>query len=111
MDLGYAAVDPEVARIAYEGARVFEDLGCEVEEPEISLQHPIEYFMTIFSTGAYVSYGELYENQRNLLTSYVRGNMALGESVTGVDFVKAMLDYQRLRSQTDGRDGRSTTCC
>ena len=100
-DLGYAAVDPEVARIAYEGAQVFEELGCEVAEPQISLQHPIEYFMTIFSTGAYVSYRELYENQRDLLTSYVRGNMALGESVTGVDFVKAMLDYQRLKSRTD----------
>ena len=101
VDLGYAAVDPEVARIAYAGAQVFEELGCEVEEPKISLQHPIEYFMTIFSTGAYVSYRELYENQRDLLTSYVRGNMALGESVTGVDFVKAMLDYQRLKSQSD----------
>lgn len=101
VDLGYAAVDPEVARIAYEGAQVFEELGCEVEEPQISLQHPIEYFMTIFSTGAFVSYRELWENQRDLLTSYVRGNMALGESVTGVDFVKAMLDYQRLGSQTD----------
>ena len=101
VDLGYAAVDPEVASIAYAGARVFEELGCEVEEPQISLQHPIEYFMTIFSTGAYVSYRELYENQRDLLTSYVKGNMALGESTTGVDFVKAMLAYQRLKSQAD----------
>lgn len=101
VDLGYAAVDPEVARIAYAGALIFEELGCEVEEPKISLQHPIEYFMTIFSTGAYVSYRALYENQRDLLTSYVRGNMALGKSTTGVDFVKAMLDYQRLKSQSD----------
>ena len=77
-DLGYAAVDPEVASIAYKGAKVFEELGCEVEEPTVSLQHPIEYFMTIFSTGAYVSYKELYQNKRQLLTSYVRGNMELG---------------------------------
>ena len=101
VDLGYAAVDPEVARIARDGARVFEELGCEVEEPSISLQHPIEYFMTIFSTGAYVSYKELWEKQRGLLTSYVRGNMALGESVTGEEFVKAMYAYQRVRSQAD----------
>ena len=100
-DLGFAAVDPEVARIAREGAQVFEDLGCEMEEPEISLQHPIEYFMTIFSTGAYVSYGELYTQNRNMLTSYVRNNMALGESTTGVDFVKAMWSYQKARSQSD----------
>ena len=100
-DLGYAAVDPEVASIAYKGAKVFEELGCEVEEPTVSLQHPIEYFMTIFSTGAYVSYKELYQNKRQLLTSYVRGNMALGEATTGEDFVKAMYAYQRLRSQAD----------
>ncbi len=100
-DLGYAAVDPEVANVAYQGAGVFEELGCDVGMPPISLQHPIEYFMTIFSTGAYVSYKELYENKRNLLTSYVRGNMALGESTSGVDFVKAMYDYQRLQSQAD----------
>ena len=101
VDLGYAAVDAEVARIAAEGARVFEELGCVVEEPQISLQHPIEYFMTIFSTGAYVSYKDLYEQQRGLLTNYVRGNLALGESTTGEEFVKAMLAYQRLRSQAD----------
>ena len=101
VDLGYAAVDAEVARIAAEGARVFEDLGCVVEEPQISLQHPIEYFMTIFSTGAYVSYKDLYEQKRGLLTNYVRGNLALGESTTGEEFVKAMLAYQRVRSQAD----------
>ena len=101
VDLGYAAVDAEVARIAAEGARVFEELGCVVEEPQISLQHPIEYFMTIFSTGAYVSYKDLYEQRRGLLTNYVRGNLALGESTTGEEFVKAMLAYQRLRSQAD----------
>ena len=101
VDLGYAAVDAEVARIAAEGARVFEELGCVVEEPQISLQHPIEYFMTIFSTGAYVSYKELYEQKRGLLTNYVRGNLSLGESTTGEEFVKAMLAYQRVRSQAD----------
>ena len=101
VDLGYAAVDAEVARIAAEGARVFEELGCVVEEPQISLQHPIEYFMTIFSTGAYVSYKDLYEQRRGLLTNYVRGNLALGESTTGEEFVKAMLAYQRLQSQAD----------
>ena len=101
VDLGYAAVDAEVARIAAEGARVFEELGCVVEEPQISLQHPIEYFMTIFSTGAYVSYKDLYEQKRGLLTNYVRGNLALGESTTGEEFVKAMLAYQRVRSQAD----------
>ena len=101
VDLGYASVDAEVARIAAEGARMFEELGCVVEEPQISLQHPIEYFMTIFSTGAYVSYKELYEQRRGLLTNYVRGNLALGESTTGEEFVKAMLAYQRLQSQAD----------
>ncbi len=101
VDLGYVAVDAEVARIAAEVARVFEDLGCVVEEPQISLQHPIEYFMTIFSTGAYVSYKELYEQKRGLLTNYVRGNLSLGESTTGEEFVKAMLAYQRVRSQAD----------
>ena len=101
VDLGYAAVDAEVARIAAGGARVFEELGCVVEEPQISLQHPIEYFMTIFSTGAYVSYKDLYEQKRGLLTNYVRGNLALGESTTGEEFVKAMLAYQRVRSQAD----------
>ena len=101
VDLGYAAVDAEVARIAAEGARVFEELGCVVEEPQISLQHPIEYFMTIFSTGAYLSYKGLYEQKRGILTNYVRGNLALGESTTGADYATAMLAYQRLQSQAD----------
>ncbi len=31
-DLGYAQVDPEVKEITYQAARIFEEIGCEVEE-------------------------------------------------------------------------------
>ncbi len=47
-DWGYAAVDPEVRRLAGEAARVFErDLGCTVEEAHPGWEDPYEAFWGI----------------------------------------------------------------
>jgi aspartyl-tRNA(Asn)/glutamyl-tRNA(Gln) amidotransferase subunit A len=49
-DWGYAAVDPEVRRIASEAARVFEtDLGCTVEEASPGWDDPAEAFFGLMA--------------------------------------------------------------
>jgi aspartyl-tRNA(Asn)/glutamyl-tRNA(Gln) amidotransferase subunit A len=47
-DLGYAAVDPEVQRIAAAAARTFSDLGCVVEEAAPGWTDPAELFHVLF---------------------------------------------------------------
>ena len=54
-DMGYGVVDPEVASITSTAARVFEELGCTVDDPEFALDNPIPAFLMIFWTGNYTS--------------------------------------------------------
>jgi aspartyl-tRNA(Asn)/glutamyl-tRNA(Gln) amidotransferase subunit A len=51
-DLGYAAVDPEVADLVAAAARAFEDLGAHVERADPGFADPRECFDTLWSVGA-----------------------------------------------------------
>src|SRR5699024_5076592 len=46
-DLGYAAVDPQVRKITEDALKVFEDLGCEIEEVNPGFQVSGEEFWTL----------------------------------------------------------------
>jgi aspartyl-tRNA(Asn)/glutamyl-tRNA(Gln) amidotransferase subunit A len=46
-DWGYAPVDPEVRRVVGEAVKVFEDLGCIVEEAHPGWEDPFPYFWTL----------------------------------------------------------------
>jgi Asp-tRNA(Asn)/Glu-tRNA(Gln) amidotransferase A subunit family amidase len=50
-DLGYAAVDPEVRRIAEAAARRFADLGCSVEERDPGWSDPHAFHRVIYEVG------------------------------------------------------------
>ncbi len=100
-DLGYAAVDPEVARVTAKGAKVFEELGCVVEDTDLSLEHPMDGFLSIFCAGAYLSYGKVYEEHKDLLTDYVRENLALGKRTSGADYAKGLLAAHVMQSRID----------
>jgi aspartyl-tRNA(Asn)/glutamyl-tRNA(Gln) amidotransferase subunit A len=51
-DLGYAAVDPEVAALATAAARVFEELGAHVEHADPGFEDPRWCFDVLWSAGA-----------------------------------------------------------
>lgn len=100
-DLGYAAVDPEVAQLSKKGVEVFQELGCEVEEAGLTLEYPMPSFLDIFSTNAYASYGHLYHEYGELLTDYAKQSLHRGSEVTGADYARAILATQRMRAQVD----------
>jgi Asp-tRNA(Asn)/Glu-tRNA(Gln) amidotransferase A subunit family amidase len=50
-DLGFAAVDPEVADITARAARRFAELGCEVEQAAVDWGNPYEFHKIIYSTN------------------------------------------------------------
>jgi len=68
-DLGYAAVDPEVLEVTSQAARLFEEMGCQVDEAGIAWDDPFLAFWDIFSIAAYTSYGHLLETQSQELTA------------------------------------------
>jgi aspartyl-tRNA(Asn)/glutamyl-tRNA(Gln) amidotransferase subunit A len=98
-DLGYAAVDPEVAAIAKKGAVALEELGCVVEEPGLSMEYPLLDFVRIFSTGGYASYGHLQTEQPGMLTDYVIENFERGKRVSGVEYAQSLNAVMRMTAQ------------
>ena len=100
-DLGYAAVDPEVSRVTAEAARLFEELGATVEEPQLALEDPFPAFFDVFATGAYASYGDLLEQHRDDFTDYGLRSLEHGAEVTGADLSRALLRVDQLRRQLE----------
>ena len=105
-DLGYAAVDPEVVEVASGAARLFEGLGCSIDESGIALDDPVPSFLDIFCTTGYVGYGHLLEEQGDQLTDYVLDSMRHGSRVTGADFARALRAVEVIRSRLDDLFGQ-----
>ena len=99
--MGYAAIDPEVASIASEAARVFEELGCTVEEPEFVLDDPVPAFVTIFYTGNYTTYGHLLDECPDKLSDNARICLEHGRQVTGADYARALRSVDVMRARID----------
>jgi len=58
-DLGYARVEPEVARLAAQAAQAFEQLGCHVEEARVGFEDPTETFLVHWQSACAGSLGPL----------------------------------------------------
>lgn len=101
LDLGYAAVDAEVAQITSQAARVFEELGCTVDEPDFRLENPTPPFMDIFYTNNCVSYGHLLAEQADELSDNGRYCLEHGEGITGVDLARALRFVEVMRARLD----------
>ena len=100
-DLGYAGVDPEVARNAEQGARVFEELGATVEEPHLVVEDPFPAFWDVFATATYTSYGHFLDQHRDDFTDYGRRALEHGAGVTGADLSRGLLRVDQLRRQME----------
>ena len=100
-DLGYAGVDPEVARIAGEGAKVFQELGAVVEEPQLVVEDPFQSFWDAFATAAYTSYGHLLPEHEADFTDYGLRSLEHGASISGADLSRALLRVDVLRRQME----------
>ncbi len=100
-DLGYAAVDPEVAKVTGQAARIFEELGATVDEPDLAMEDPFQAFWDIFSTATYTSYGHLLDAHRDEFTDYGLYSLDHGAEVTGADMSRALLQVDQLRRRLE----------
>ena len=100
-DLGYAGVDPEVVRVTSEAAQVFQELGAEVEEPQLVVEDPFPAFWDAFATAAYTSYGHLLPEHEEEFTDYGLRSLQHGASVSGADLSRALLRVDLLRRQME----------
>ena len=98
-DYGYAPVEPEVTEVTARAARVFEELGCSVEEAGLILESPFDPWWTLFSTNAYAAYGELLDRSPDELTWYARMCIEAGKGVSGADYAKALGQRDRMMAK------------
>ncbi|HZR70282.1 MAG TPA: amidase [Burkholderiales bacterium] len=88
-DLGYARVDPEIARIARAAVRTFERLGAIVEERDPGFDDPHELFTRHWFPGAAWTVRSVPAAKRRLMDKGLLAVAKLGGRYTAVDFVDA----------------------
>ncbi len=97
VDLGYAAVDPEVARITEPAAGVFQELGAHLEDAPLDIEDPFPAFWDVFATASYTSHGHLLDEHEKDFTEYGLRALEHGASVTGADLSRALLQVDLLK--------------
>jgi aspartyl-tRNA(Asn)/glutamyl-tRNA(Gln) amidotransferase subunit A len=99
LDLGYAAVDPEVATAVRAAAGGLEGLGAHVEEADINLGQPFDPFWTVFAANAWAAYGDLMEQHRERLGELTITSLETGMLVTGAEYSQALWAFDRLAAK------------
>ena len=98
-DYGYATVDPEVASTCERAARVFEELGCTVEEADVGLENVFEPFWTLFTVSAYAGVAEAVEGREDELTDYARQFFGEGKEIPALEYARAVGYVDVLKAQ------------
>jgi aspartyl-tRNA(Asn)/glutamyl-tRNA(Gln) amidotransferase subunit A len=88
-DLGFAQVDPEVARIVRDAAFVFADLGARVEVVDPVVSDPVLAFHVLWFAGAAASTAMLTPEQRAQLDPGLLEACEEGASRSALDYVAA----------------------
>jgi aspartyl-tRNA(Asn)/glutamyl-tRNA(Gln) amidotransferase subunit A len=92
-DLGYVAVDPEIAAAVAAAALQFEALGAHVEEVGAIFASPREALLTLWAAGAARAVAAYPPDKRAWLDPGLQAVVAEGERIRAVDYIDA--DFAR----------------
>src|SRR6185437_8214194 len=98
-DLGYARVDPEIAASCADAARRFEESGAKVDQVDRIFASPRDALLTLWCAGSARNLAAFPAEKRVLCDPGLRAVAAVGERVSGVDFVSADLARAALCQQ------------
>jgi aspartyl-tRNA(Asn)/glutamyl-tRNA(Gln) amidotransferase subunit A len=88
-DLGYLRVDAEVAAPVRDAARVFEDLGCHVEEVNPGWEDPASMVHCLFAVGFAAMLGHLLDEWQDRMDPGLVALTRHGLGFSGADYVRA----------------------
>ncbi|HET9015163.1 MAG TPA: amidase [Thermomicrobiaceae bacterium] len=107
-DLGYAPLDPEVRDITARAARVFTDLGCDVDEVTPGWSDPYPALDLIWATSQAAAHAQDFEQVRDRLDPGRAAVIEAGRTVSGLDLAVASQERiafaDRVRGFMDGYD-------
>ena len=99
IEMGYAPVDPDIAKSVTDSVKVFEDLGAHVEEAGLELDPPpFEYWWTIWAANEKAMYGHLVEAHVEDLMPYTVEMVFHGVQVTGAEYSQALRQADEYRA-------------
>ena len=95
-DWGTAAVDPEVRARAESAARVFEDLGADVEELDFVLDEEATRgtFVSLFLSDMSAAYGHFMDQSPDLLTPSLRAGLEAARGWRAADLSIALREME-----------------
>ncbi len=101
LDMGFAAVNDDVA-VAFEGAvKAFEELGAKVSPVQMKFDPvPRDYWWTVWTSNQVAMYGQLAEEHGDKLMDYTLEMIKHGRTLTAADFTKAMRQAEVHRLMT-----------
>lgn len=94
--LGYAVVDREVAEATANAARVFEAIGCRVEEIEHVFDDPGEAWFTLFCSGYAAARQADLDRVRDVMDPLFLEFVEIGLKKSAADFALAAYERRRL---------------
>ncbi len=90
-NLGYAAVDPEVATIAEAAAKRFADLGCTVDAPAIPWPNPRDFHKIIWEVGLAGRHIERMTERPDWIEPTLARMIVNAGRLSAVEYAKALL--------------------
>ncbi|MCZ6842385.1 MAG: amidase [SAR324 cluster bacterium] len=88
-DLGYAAVDPEVKRLAASAAKVFGELGCKVEQVNPKFGDPSPFFDVLWQAGSAGGLAPYLKRWEKKMDPGLVKVVKLGLKISAAQFIQA----------------------
>jgi amidase len=98
--LGGIPVDPEVGKIVNANRRIFETLGCIVEDAEPDFDGVDEAFPTLRYVASYSRYAPLVRERPEWVKDTIKFEVAEAERLTGADVSRALARQTRMYDQS-----------
>lgn len=89
-DLGFATVDPEVARLCEESAMRLSEAGASVEKIELDWEDPYDCWRVFFYGASAARLGRIVERQGHLLDPGLRACVQDAVKLRGLDYSDAL---------------------
>ncbi|SDN05735.1 amidase [Vreelandella arcis] len=100
-DLGYASVDPQIARRVKEAALKMEALGAEIVEIDPGFSSPLDIFRKIWFTASLYQWQQLDQSQREQLDPGMATNARKAEAWSALDLFRALSERALLTRQLE----------
>ena len=89
-DFGYTNSEPEVLEITSKAAKVFQDLGCSLDESKLKLEDPFYAWWTIYTNLVSTRNFDILEANKEKLTWYMKYVFESGVKSNVGNYIKAL---------------------